>query len=89
MYEGAKTEAMMLLKYLLTMIFLAPTLWAITDVLRRPTDRFPTGRKGPWLLILVIGGATMFAFLPPIIYYLTVRLKGGPAGGPLFRRAHH
>lgn len=72
------------MRFLAMAILLAPTLWAITDALRRPADRFPTGRRGPWIVILIVAGATPFAFLGPVMYLLTVRLKGGPVKTGLF-----
>jgi hypothetical protein len=75
-YVGdANGGAMKLVAYL---ILLVPTLWALTDAIRRPADGFPAGRKSAWIVVLVVGAGTMFALLPPCFYFVAVRLKGGP-----------
>ena len=39
----------------LALVSLVPIVWAIVDVLRRPTWQFPTSRKVLWVITLAVG----------------------------------
>lgn len=64
---------------------LVPVIWAIVDVLRRPSWQFPTARKVLWVIMLVVGWLLLWplALVVSLLYLLVLRRRlAWPAGMP-------
>lgn len=62
---------------LLIAVYLAPTVWAISDILRIPTDVWAESRlnQALWTVIVLI-----LPLLGPLLYFFIARPKLGEVG---------
>jgi len=74
---------------LIVAVFLAPTIWAIVDLIKRPPEQFPrfakagTSDKTGWVVALVVGWLFGLGFIVAVVYLIMVRKKMGPVrSGP-------
>ncbi len=69
---------------LLGLVALVPIVWAVVDVLRRPTWQYPTSRKVLWVATLVVGWVVLWplALLVALLHLLVVRKRLPPPTAP-------
>jgi hypothetical protein len=61
----------------LALVSLVPIVWAIVDVLRRPTWQFPTSRKVLWVITLAVGWLLLWpmALVSAVLYLMVFRKR--------------